>query len=176
MAMLYRVLRIYVPIIFVMSLIVAFVGPIGALFAAIIFGLAQTVAVEIAELLENMRINDINFDLAPFAGILITYYYSFPAGMVCMMALLIIQDIDVDVNIFSELEDVAFNLLVGFLTILFRSADFLTLALILIIFRYFIINLVHGILTRDFSPRKYMFEGITGIVLVAGFRVLQAIA
>lgn len=169
-------IRIYLPITIVMSIIVAIIGPFPAVLFGIIFAVIQSIAVEFANFLEGMRIDDINFDIAPFAGILITYYYSFPAALVVMFALLIIQDIDVDVNIFSELEDVAFNILVMGAAFFFRNAEFLSLAIILIIIRYFVINLVHGILTRDFSPKKYFLEGITGLVFVFGFRILQAIA
>ncbi|MEK6968630.1 MAG: hypothetical protein AABX51_08465 [Nanoarchaeota archaeon] len=168
---------IYFALALIASFLVFLFGASEALWIVLLLIFLQALVVELMEILEHrLRTKNINIDFAPFAAIFISYYFSFPAAMITMMVLLIIQDIDVNVNVFSEIEDVAFNVIVGVLAMMFRSADFLALAITLLVFRYFIITIVHGILTKDFNPKKYFFEGISGLIFIFFIRVIQLIS
>ena len=171
----FRKITVYVPI-YLVAIMALLIFDASAILPVFGFLILQSITVELSNIfLKNTRLDDMNIDFAPFAAILFAYYYSIPVSLISMFALLLIQDIDVDVNIFSEIEDVAFNVIIGILAFIFRSQDFLQLAIILIILRYFVLTIVHGFLTKDFSLRKFAFEGLNALIFIVVFRLLQAI-
>ncbi|MEK6967905.1 MAG: hypothetical protein AABX51_04710, partial [Nanoarchaeota archaeon] len=105
-----RIFRLYFPYFCAMFIGFAVINKFSALIFAIIFFALQLLFCELNYLFgEDLWINRLKLDVAPFAAIFLAYYHSFLSGIISMFVLVMLQDFDRETSKFAEMEDFFFN-------------------------------------------------------------------
>lgn len=163
-----RVARMYFPYLCLAIVGFALINQIGAAFVGSLFILFQIIVCEINYVKgEEFWFNRLRIDVAPFAAIILGYYFSFLAGLIGMIIPVILQDHDRDVSKFAELEDIIFNSIAALAASMLRSIPFLPLATALIILRLISLVILHYSVLGELDPRKFLSEGASTFIILA---------